>query len=218
MRFPNAAKGISKIFTGEILQLIALASGTLALILTFVFVGTAEANNAGGAVASGLGAAVLAIASGVLGIIALILFIVGTVQTAKDEASFKMIIYLTIFNIIVAVIGSFFSGDSFLSALVSTIGNVISLIRSILVVLGIANLAAQLGNKEVMEKCGSIFRIILWTGIVALLTRFFAVFCMTSSFARFVVVILMSLSLAFSIIQYILYISMLSQAKKMLNE
>ncbi len=217
MKFPNAKKGISKIFTAEILNLIAVVAGVITIILVFALAGASDSKNDAGVAASGISLVLTSIVTGVSAVIAVILMIIGTIQSARDEVSFKAIIYLTIFNVIVLVIASIFSQNTFLGSLSSVISNAVSFVCSLLVILGIGNLAAQCHDEKVILKCGSQFRIILWIGIVALLTRFFAIF-IESMAAKALVIVLLALSLILSVVQYFMYLSLLSSAKKMLAE
>lgn len=217
MKFPNAAKGISKIFTSEILALIAAIATGVATILAAVMYASAKTNSTAGAAASGIGTLVLVLGASVLLVIALILKIVGVVQTSKDEDSFKMIIYLTIFTLIVAVVAAIFSRVAFLYNIANAVSAIGSFVTTLLIILGIGNLGVQVGNDEVIDKCSSQFKLILGIGIVALLARFFCIFLPTIP-AQGIVIALAVVALVLSIIQYILYLSLLSKAKKMLND
>ena len=217
MKFPNAAKGISKIFTSEILALIAAIATGVATILAVVMYASAKTNSTAGAAASGIGMLVLGLGASVLLVIALILKIVGVVQASKDEDSFKMIIYLTIFTLIVAVVAAIFSRVTFLSNIANAVSSIGSFVTTLLIILGIGNLGVQVGNDEVIDKCSSQFKLILGIGIVALLARFFCIFLPTVP-AQGIVIALAVVALVLNIIQYILYLSLLSKAKKMLND
>lgn len=217
MKFPNAAKGISKIFTSEILALIAAIATGVATILAVVMYASAKTNSTAGAAASGIGTLVLVLGASVLLVIALILKIVGVVQTSKDEDSFKMIIYLTIFTLIVAVVAAIFSRVTFLNNIANAVSSIGSFVTTLLIILGIGNLGVQVGNDEVIDKCSSQFKLILGIGIVALLARFFCIFLPTVP-AQGIVIALAVVALVLNIIQYILYLSLLSKAKKMLND
>ena len=217
MKFPNAAKGISKIFTSEILALIAAIATGVATILAAVMYASAKTNSTAGAAASGIGMLVLGLGASVLLVIALILKIVGVVQTSKDEDSFKMIIYLTIFTLIVAVVAAIFSRVTFLNNIANAVSSIGSFVTTLLIILGIGNLGVQVGNDEVIDKCSSQFKLILGIGIVALLARFFCIFLPTVP-AQGIVIALAVVALVLNIIQYILYLSLLSKAKKMLND
>ena len=217
MKFPNAAKGISKIFTSEILALIAAIATGVATILAVVMYASAKTNSTAGAAASGIGMLVLGLGASVLLVIALILQIVGVVQTSKDEDSFKMIIYLTIFTLIVAVVAAIFSRVTFLNNIANAVSSIGSFVTTLLIILGIGNLGVQVGNDEVIDKCSSQFKLILGIGIVALLARFFCIFLPTVP-AQGIVIALAVVALVLNVIQYILYLSLLSKAKKMLND
>lgn len=217
MKFPNAAKGISKIFTSEILALIAAIATGVATILAVVMYASVKTNSTAGAAASGIGTLVLVLGASVLLVIALILKIVGVVQTSKDEDSFKMIIYLTIFTLIVAVVAAIFSRVTFLNNIANAVSAIGSFVTTLLIILGIGNLGVQVGNDEVIDKCSSQFKLILGIGIVALLARFFCIFLPTVP-AQGIVIALAVVALVLNIIQYILYLSLLSKAKKMLND
>jgi hypothetical protein len=217
MKFPNAAKGISKIFTSEILALIATIATGVATILAAVMYASAKTNSTAGAAASGIGMLVLGLGASVLLVIALILQIVGVVQTSRDEDSFKMIIYLTIFTLIVAVVAAIFSRVAFLYNIANAVSAIGGFVTTLLIILGIGNLGVQVGNDEVIDKCSSQFKLILGIGIVALLARFFCIFLPTVP-AQGIVIALAVVALVLSVIQYILYLSLLSKAKKMLND
>lgn len=217
MKFPNAAKGISKIFTSEILALIAAIATGVATILAAVMYASAKTNSTAGAAASGIGMLVLGLGASVLLVIALILQIVGVVQTSRDEDSFKMIIYLTIFTLIVAVVAAIFSRVTFLNNIANAVSAIGGFVTTLLIILGIGNLGVQVGNDEVIDKCSSQFKLILGIGIVALLARFFCIFLPTIP-AQGIVIALAVVALVLNVIQYILYLSLLSKAKKMLND
>ena len=217
MKFPNAAKGISKIFTSEILALIAAIATGVASILAVVMYASAKTNSTAGAAASGIGTLVLVLGASVLLVIALILKSVGVVQTSRDEDSFKIIIYLTIFTLIVAVVAAIFSRVTFLNNIANAVSAIGSFVTTLLIILGIGNLGVQVGNDEVIDKCSSQFKLILGIGIVALLARFFCIFLPTVP-AQGIVIALAVVALVLNVIQYILYLSLLSKAKKMLND
>ncbi|MBR1483946.1 MAG: hypothetical protein IJ598_13415 [Ruminococcus sp.] len=216
MRFPNAAKGISKIFTAEVLRLITTVTAGLSLIFS-IFLAAAVTDEA--IVSTGIYGVLLAVfgvATVVLAVISLVLMIIGTIQASRDEASFKVIIYLTIFNIVVSVIAAIFSQNTFLANIASGVSELVSFVCSLLVVLGVGSMAAELGDTPLMAKCGTYFKVVLGIGILGLLTRFFAIFTM-SVFARAFVFTFATISVILSIVRYVLYLSLLSNAKKMLN-
>lgn len=215
MKFPNAAVGIAKIFKAEILSLIAFIATGAASIFGVAFSVSEKANNTAGEVISGAGIMVLLIAAAVLSVIALIFKIIGVIQTSRDEYSFKLIIYLTIFSLVLSAISGIFSRNVFLYNLASAVSGVVNLITTLLIILGIGNMAAQLHDNNVIANCSLQFKVILGIGIFSLLARFFSIF-MANGLAMAVVIILGCIYVILGVVQYILYITLLSQAKTML--
>ena len=70
MKFPNAANGVKKLFTAQVLSLIAAIATIIGLALLIITAASAEANVEGGAIAAGLGTIVLMGAASVLILIA----------------------------------------------------------------------------------------------------------------------------------------------------
>lgn len=218
MTFPNAAKGISKIFTAEILSLIASVAFGIAYVLAIVFASADNAQNEVGAIASGSAFLIMGVGAAVVAIISLIFQLVGVIQTARDEAFFRGVIYLTIISIVFSCIAqAFISSNTLVYNICNSISTVTDFIASLFVILGIGNMAAILGNTEVIEKCGSLFKVILWIGIVTLIARFFSLFLPTVA-AQAIVITLAILAMILGVAQLIIYLSLLNKAKKMLAE
>ena len=72
MSYENARNGIGKVFTSQILAIIAAVCTLIAGIMAALLIGAASAESAGGAVASGIGVTVFTIGSYVLILIAFI--------------------------------------------------------------------------------------------------------------------------------------------------
>ena len=200
----------------KIIDCTVLTAG-ITLILSLIFAVNMKDGSGVATGVSGILLIVFGAATAVLSVISLVLMIIGTIQCARDEASFKMIIYLTIVNVIVAVIAAIFSQNMFLTNLASAFSDVISFVCSLLVVLGIGSMAAQLGDQEVMEKCATYFKIVLGVGVLSLLIRFFAIFW-GSLFAQALVFTFVVISIVLCVMQYVLYLGLLAKTKKMLAE
>ena len=172
MKFPNAAKGVKKLFSAEILYLLSV------ILIGVVSVITVIINNKMTNVSNAVAVLILVgfIAGGVLAVIAFILQIVGLVQASRDERAFKGVILLTVFGIIVSVIGAFFSKDSFINSLSTTINSVVSVISIILIILGIGNMSLQLERQDMIERGGRIIRIIVWLAIISIIMNLISIF------------------------------------------
>ncbi len=218
MKFPNAAKGVKKLFSAEILYLLSV------ILIGVVSVITVIINNKMTNVSNAVAVLILVgfIAGGVLAVIAFILQIVGLVQASRDERAFKGVILLTVFGIIVSVIGAFFSKDSFINSLSTTINSVVSVISIILIILGIGNMSLQLERQDMIERGGRIIRIIVWLAIISIIMNLISIFLPqniddASDLAKVIILSLTVIALMLNIAEYVLYLSFLSKTKKMLN-
>ncbi len=218
MKFPNAAKGVKKLFSAEILYLLSV------ILIGVVSVITVIINNKMTNVSNAVAVLILVgfIAGGVLAVIAFILQIVGLVQASRDERAFKGVILLTVFGIIVSIIGAFFSKDSFINSLSTTINSVVSVISIVLIILGIGNMSLQLERQDMIERGGRIIRIIVWLAIISIIMNLISIFLPqniddASDLAKVIILSLTVIALMLNIAEYVLYLSFLSKTKKMLN-
>ena len=98
MKFPYAAKGVSKIFNAEIISLIAAFIGGIGMVLSFIAVSGNVDNSTSEALIIATGA--LGIVAGIIFAVAGIMSIVGYFQAGKDEVSFKKAILCVLFSIV----------------------------------------------------------------------------------------------------------------------
>ena len=197
MRFPNAAKGVKRIFTAQILQLIGTVCAVIGGLIFISGGATAlltKGSNAGAAAALGqMGIALIFfIGYGVLALIAFIMQLVGIINAKNDEDSFKSALICTIIGIIAPVIGGFFVRSApVVSSLCISFGNLMGLFVTIFIISGIIKLADQLNRGDVSTKGTNVLKLII---VVAIL------------------------SLILNIIKYFMYLSFLSRLKKSLVE
>ena len=203
MTFPHAAKGINKIFTAEILALIAFVFSGIATVGAVITANILANDSNADIAAAAIVLLVFGIIAGVLAIVSVIIKFIGIFNASRDERAFKSVIYLTLINLGVAILAACFSGIPFF--------NNLSNIVSLLIILGIGKLALQLNNPEIIQKCGTLFRLILWIGLLSLFMRFFSIF-LPSQAAYVIILILSILSIVLSVVQYILYLLLLVKA------
>ena len=217
MKFPNAAKGIKKLFTAEVLYLISVILIGLGTI--FALVSQSK---------EGFSAVILSSVAvgGIIAIVALVLQIVGVIQASKDEASFKGVIYVTLFSIAVSVVVSLLSAlfrdNAILPSISNLVSSIVSVISTVLIILGICNLMNQIGKQDLVVKGGKVLRIIVWLAILSLIMRFINIFLPRNfddakPLAKVIVLCLCILAVILEIAEYVLYISLLSKASKELN-
>lgn len=216
MRFPNAAAGVKKIFTAEILALIAAIATLISTILLVVTLGAAASGSKGGTIVAGGFTAILFVAAGIVGIVAFIMSIVGISNASKDEPTFKTALICVIVGIIGSLVASIFSGNAVVSAIGSLVTNVANLFVTIFVITGIIRLADQLNNAEVGNKGNNILKMIIAISVLAIIANLIVL--IMGGRISVVAGIIAIVAAVLEIVQYIMYLSFLSNAKAMLAE
>ncbi len=161
MTFPNAASGVKKLFIAEILHIIGMIcvaiGGTFTIALSVTDVQSAGAFAGSGAVAA-VGAIVL--------LVAFIIQFIGLSQASKDESQFlKSAFTFAIVGIIIAIASAFFPFFYF-------VREIIVLFIFWFTIAGIMELAARLGDEDVLSFGKKTSYIILATYIIGIILAF----------------------------------------------
>ena len=221
MKFPNAAKGVKKIFNAEIISLIAALVGGAGLILGLIGASNETDESAGTTLLAVSGA--LLIVSGIALLVAGIMNIIGFIQAAKDEEGIKRAVLCTVFSALFAFVAAFFENQTgFLGGLgsvLSTIATVLNMLVALFMIGGLMNLSAKCNRPDMVKRGHSILTTIVVSYLITLalsiLIRFGAY---TSSFGAGVINWLSGLSALFTVFIYVLELIYLAKAKKMLAE
>ena len=218
MKFSNAAKGVSKIFTAEILGLIAfvlMGIGSIAVIGAAASSGDTVSNAAAGSM---VGGGILATIGAIIMIVGAIINIVGLVQAGKDEPFFKYALYAMIIYFVVSLIISIaLSASGSAKDYASNGGTLLNLIVNVLVIQGIINLANAKQDAKVASKGLLIFKLIIVVTVLEIIVSII-VAATQNTVAATIAIVLTLVALILGIARYIIYLSMLSNAKKMLAE
>lgn len=220
MRFPNAFEGVKKIYTAEILYIIAAIVMVVAAALVVLAAGTAAGafvatTAVGGSVAF---AGLLAIAGAVLLIIAFIMNLVGLGKAKNDHENFKTAWIFTLIGIVVAIVAGFVFKDGTIGkTLCDAATKILSLLTMVYVVKAIGALATTLANAEMQAKSSSITNLIVITNLIAIVLNILPGF-VKSLAAGTIFVIISFVVLVFQLIAYISYLGYLSKAKVMLSQ
>ena len=206
MKFPNAAKGVKKIFNAEIISLIAALIGGAGLILGLIGVSGA-----------------LLIVSGIAFLVAGIMNIIGFIQAAKDEEGIKRAVLCTVFSCAFAFAAAFFENQTgFLGGLgtvLSSIAPVLNMRGALVMIGGLMNLSAKCKRPDMVKRGHDILTTIVVSYIITFALRLLIRFgAYTSSFGAGVINWLSGLSALFEVFIYILELFYLAKAKKMLAE
>ena len=225
MKYPNAYKGVKKIWIAELLLLVAAVLGIAMLIIVAANVGIATEVTATGTTiivgetvianeAAAAPAAILALCTGLLALIAFILHLIGIIGARKDDENFRFAMYITLLGIAASIITSVWSNNEMLKRWMDVVTTICSLFASYFVLTGIASLADKFPDRE--------------TKAIALKSRTWLAgsFCLSSvlkcinsifNIQNGTVVLIMSIAaLVVDIISYVLYLRALSSGKNML--
>ena len=219
MKFPNAKKGISKMFTAEILYIIsAILLGIAAIAIAVAVTGSSQdvisnATAGGTAVGGGL----LVVLGAIIALVGGIISLVGIVQAAKDEEMFKNALYLMICYFVISLVVSLALSATGFKDYVSSGSTIIELFGAIFVAKGIINLADKLQNAEVAAKGLVYIKLLIAVFVLDIIIKFFVAFTGNKA-AQAIALTLAIASLIISVTKYVIYVSLLAKAKKMLDE
>lgn len=222
MKFPNAAKGVKKIFTAEILNLI----GTIVMVIAAIVaaIGVAGASGAqssdGKALVLGGGIMVALIFIAVYMILATIAYImnlVGIINASKDETNFKSALLFLIVGIVTTILVAAFRNNPVVYSLMVSLGNLMNVFVNIFVIAGGVKLADRLNRGDVSTKGTNVLKLIIVVAILSLIASLISSF-MGGMVASVTAAVLFIVGLVLNIIKYFMYLSYLSQLKKALAE
>ena len=215
MRFPNAFRGVKKIWLAELLMLLAAIVGIVLIVVI-----AANSSLVGEEVivnedAVKTPAAILGIGTALIALVAFVLNLLGLINARKDDSAFSIALFVTLLGIVASVISSIWSGNQGLVKWMDTVLTICSMFASYYVLTGIANLAEQFPDEA--------------TKALALKSRTLVegTFCATAIFKLIISIfkiqdgstiytILSIVALVLELVSYVLYLRALSKGKKML--
>lgn len=215
--FPNAEKGVKKLFKAEIFALIAAVIAVAAAVAMIIGGALGEAGNEAAAFAA-LGAGVLiGVGAGVLLIVAFVLNLVSLLNAQKDDRNFTIALYFTGAGIASSLLTSVFAANGALSGTFTTVSNVASLFTTLFVINGIMSLAGKLNDEKMVQKGKTYLYLIVTVHILSIVAGIIGTVFRTNEAMLIAAGVLMILSGILEIVAYFLYLSYLAKAKKMLR-
>lgn len=213
MKFPNAYKGIGKIYLAELLQLIGVV--LLAIGVAVGFFGMKSEGQVEAAVTSSLalGAFLSMLPGIILPMISLILSIIGLNEASKDEptqlrTAFISSIAALALAIIASVIQSVNGESNLLSSFFELLSTLASLFVTIFTVGGISKLMTRIGRNDLVNRGNQILWLLVGAQIFEQIARMLpqGTFALILSFA----------GLMFSVVMYFLYLGFLNHSRNAL--
>ena len=220
MRFPSAAKGITKIFVSELLTLFSGFAMAIIIVIAKMNENSGNAQGVASGLLIGLGVA------GAVFIVSFVIKVIGYIQAAGDEEGFTRAIIFAIVSVVLLGIANFLfsqSGDimKWIYTIVLAASEITMLMVSISAVGGMVNLSCKCGNENLARRGSTILKIIsaIFTLniILIILNRVFVYF-IPGTITVTISTIITAVIAVLSVIQYILYISYLSSVSSMLKE
>lgn len=221
MSFPNAAKGIKRIYVAEILKLFAYICLAITAVAAAVALSSTEDGGASGLSESlSLGAFILAVITGlayvVLMIIAFIFNLTGYIKARSDNENFKTALVFLIVGIAFSVLSTFVINKGIGSILYS-LSTLSDTLATIFVIAGVMQIAFQIGREDINQKGKTVLKLIIAVECITFVLSFISTFFRGNTTSA-ISAVLMIASLLVSFIKYILYLSFLSKSKKLLAE
>lgn len=220
MTFPNAFEGVKKLFTSEILKLIAAVCGIVAAVASIIALAGVEADAVAAGVGGGIAATIFGFGAAVLLLIAYILKLVGLKKAGNDEPKFQQAFLLAIFALILSVVSSILSalnvGNGIVDDIVAIFAAVADVVIVVFVIQGIRNLAEKLGQSG-MDEAGRKLLIIILVFYILSIVASLVVIIFGSNVATGVIAgILAVVAQILKMVGYIVFLVYLGRAKNML--
>lgn len=217
MRFPNAMKGIKKIYIAEMLCVISALLGIAMLILLAVnhidlqdtSSVTMDALRASGML---IPVVVYSIGTILLILISFILNLAGILQASHDEEYFKRALAAAIMGVMVSVVHTLLRNNPTVVSIMTVASTVLTMLMIMMVLGGIGRIADSLGNKEVSEQSRQCSKLVLYPFGFSLLAELaIAIFDLNESATALFSIANLLLDLGI----YIIYLRVLGQARSM---
>ena len=145
MRFPNAFRGIKKIWLAELLMLLAAVVGII-MVIVMATNGTMVGEDIIINESVKTPIAILGIVTAVIALVAFILNLVGLINANNDDPAFRIALLVTILGIVASAISAIWSNNETLNKWMDTALTICSLFASYYVLTGIANLAEKMSD------------------------------------------------------------------------
>ena len=220
MTLKNGKIGVKRIYTAELLQLVAAIVGIVTAILGIVVAALSNGDNEGALIGVGAGAGALGIVTGVLLIIGFILYLVGVGTAAKDSAFFKTAMIFIIVGIAASILDSIFGGlksawAGYVADAFRFIRSVTELLTVLYIVDGIIDFAEQVGDEKVQLK-GAAFKWLLMVvyGLAALVVLI-SIICGATVASAIIVSVIGIIAAVLSVVKYFVFLTLLAKAKDM---
>jgi len=218
MRYPNAAKGIKKIYLAEILGILALV---LAIVLGIMVAGShVDTSISGEEAAQALQAAnvgtpfvILGIAMMLIMLASYVLNLIGVVNASKDDEGFKRALWALLASIAFGVVAAILeNSNAKVASWLKVPSTLFELVVTIYVLEGIGNLARNLGKNDIADLSKQCRTWMMYALVLSAAAEVFVALGTTGSALNTTSGIAASL---LGIVAYVVYLRVLNKARLM---
>lgn len=220
MRFPNACKGLKKIFYAELISLIALVPFAVSMVLIQFLPEEINENNAEMLPAEVV-ITILSLVSLVLMIVAYVLNIIGYVNASKDNESFKKAMLLTIAGLVLTVVSGIMENVNASPILTNTFDSmeqILDLLITLTTISGIVTLSVTYGDLRMVDSGKALFKFLFAIYLPTLIAYVFVYMLRNTRSAAILAVTVTLISFALNAVYSLLYLRYLYRAVNMLEE
>ncbi len=210
MQLTNAYRGVKRIYTAQLLQLLA---AILALVAALEAILALTATSS----AMALGAGFFLLIASALGVIGFVLNIMGIHDASQDEATFRKAMAWVIVGIFVALLSILFQRSDTLSTLAKAVTTACDAVITIFVITGVVRLADGLGNEEVRALGKRSLRLIAAAYGAAFASKLLSVIAGLTGSGTALGLVMDVVAGVLSIAASLLYLRLLSEGKAMLE-
>lgn len=220
MRFPNACKGLKKIFFAELISLIALVPYAVSLVLIQFLPEEIDKNNAE-ILPAEVVVTILSILSLVMMTVAYVLNVIGYVTASKDNESFKKAMLLTVAGMVLTVVSGIMenaNGNPILTNTFDSMENILDLLITLMTISGIVTLSVTYGDLRMVESGKALFKFLFAIYLPTLIAYVFVYLLRNTRSAAILAVTVTFISFALNTVYSLLYLRYLYRAVNMLEE
>lgn len=211
MKFPNAYKGVGRLFLSEIFSIIAAICVFFGEVIPLAdIIDNPETVELSGSL---IGGGIIVMVALVMALISFILMIMGISAASQDEPTFKSAMIAVIVAIVVSLVAGFFSKNELISSLLDIFKRGLELCIVWYCIEGIKSLAEKCANNDMVERGDTILKLYFGALIISVALNVVTSFTNFNALLELVIAIAAAI---LAVVAYLLYLIYLSQAKKML--
>lgn len=211
--FIHTLKGLKKVFIAEVFALFSEILMLISMITMTVFLSEEESQNA---LTIDLILSMAMLAALGLSFVAFLLYLIGVIQSVRDDTGFKVALVCIIACILLRIVTLSFFSVIIVKNLCEIMLTLINLMATLYVIQGIRNLANRLGNEQTEEKGEILFKSVTVISVLDSLLTIIVIIISNTRIENLTPVFEIT-SEVLSVIQCVMFATFLLRAIKMLK-